>query len=118
MATLEVFDDEGRPAVQWELGSHPLTVGRGEAADVLIEDNGLSRRHFTIVREGAEFVLRDLSSRNGTWLDGNRQSRAILHDQGTILAGRTRFRFWEHGLNESVPLRRMKGPHDTVVIPE
>jgi pSer/pThr/pTyr-binding forkhead associated (FHA) protein len=118
MATLEIFDEEDRPTEQWELGGRPLTVGRGDAADVKIDDDGLSRRHFTIMREGGEFVIRDLSSRNGTWVEGSRRTSTILHDGDAILAGRTRFRFCEQNLHSEVTMRRLTGPNDTVVIPE
>jgi pSer/pThr/pTyr-binding forkhead associated (FHA) protein len=118
MATLQILDDEGKPTEQWQLGGRPLTVGRGDAADVKIDDNGLSRRHFTIVYEGGEYLIRDLFSRNGTWVDGDRQADAILHEGDSIQAGGTRFRFCEQILRNDVTLRRLTGPYDTVVIPE
>lgn len=118
MAILQIFDAAGKPTEQWQLGGRPLTVGRGDAADVKIDDNGLSRRHFTIVREGGEFVIRDLISRNGTWVEGDRRADAVLHDGDSIQAGNTRFRFTEQILRNDIALRRQMGPHDTVVIPE
>ena len=39
-------------------------------ADVIVDDASLSRIHFTISRDGAAFVLTDMSSQNGTWVDG------------------------------------------------
>jgi|SRR3954467_14197237 len=118
MATLQILDEGGELTEQWQLGGRPLTVGRGDTADVKIDDDGLSRRHFTIVREGGEFVVRDLSSRNGTWIEGERRTHAILRDGDSIQAGRTVFKFCEQILRSDVILRRLTGPNDTVVIPE
>jgi signal transduction histidine kinase len=48
-----------------------VVIGRDEAADIQIDRNDISRRHAAIeLRESGEFVLRDLGSRNGTYLNG------------------------------------------------
>jgi pSer/pThr/pTyr-binding forkhead associated (FHA) protein len=82
-------------AEQWEIGALPLAVGRDESADIRVNDLALSRRHFVIVREGATYLLKDLNSQNGTWVDGRRAhaepTRLSHHD--CILAGRTLFLF-------------------------
>ena len=59
------------------------------------EDDGLSRRHFMVLREGADYLIKDLSSRNGTWVHGHRAVTARLSHNDCILAGHTLFRFCE-----------------------
>ena len=93
MARLCLLDENGATAQAWELGDEPLAVGRGDGADVIVEDAALSRVHFTIARNGADFVLTDLSSQNGTWVDGERAGARTLHHHDCILAGRTLFIF-------------------------
>ncbi len=93
MASLCLLDEDGSLAGQWELGEQPVAVGRGAAADVIVDDPALSRRHFLIQREGGEFLLTDLNSRNGTWVDGRRAATEKLHHHDCILAGRTLFLF-------------------------
>jgi len=117
MATLCLLNDEGAVLHQWEIGDRPVIVGRGGCVDVQIEDEGLSRRHFLIACEGEEFLLKDLSSRNGTWVDGERALAVNLRHDCRILAGRTQFRFSEDHLIPTTPIARATGPHDTVVIP-
>lgn len=95
MASLCLLNDEGAMAEHWELGEHPLAVGRDESADVVVDDESLSRRHFVIVHEGDHYLLRDLNSQNGTWVDGQRAKDATLHHHDCILAGRTLFLFSE-----------------------
>jgi pSer/pThr/pTyr-binding forkhead associated (FHA) protein len=116
MATLCLLGNDGETAAQWEVGAAPVAVGRGASVDVRVDDGGLSRRHFMIEREGAQYVLKDLSSRNGTWVHGHRASAARLHHNDCILAGRTLFRFCEP--REAAPLtpQLLTGPHGTQVL--
>src|SRR5215471_250109 len=95
MASLCLLDDDGTKAVQWELGEVPVAVGRDESADVVIDDDSLSRRHFVIQREGDHYLLKDLNSQNGTWVDGQRAGTTPLHHHDCILAGRSLFLFTE-----------------------
>jgi pSer/pThr/pTyr-binding forkhead associated (FHA) protein len=101
---------------QWDIGDEPVTVGRGASADVKVADDGLSRRHFMVAREGAEFVIQDLSSRNGTWVHGHRTLTARLHHGDCILAGHTLFRFCDDRAEVSPALQPEAGPHGTRVL--
>lgn len=95
MASICMLDESGSLAGQWEIGGKPVTIGRGAAADVVVDDPALSRLHFKIKREGREYLLKDLNSQNGTWVDGRRAGQAKLHHHDCILAGRTIFLFKE-----------------------
>ena len=109
MASLCLLAEDGRKAGSWELGPRPLAVGRGESADIIINDASLSRRHFQIVREGDEYLLRDLNSRNGTFVDGKRAAATKLRHHDCILAGRTLFLFTEQ---PGAPLRGAARPRE------
>jgi hypothetical protein len=76
----------------------PVTVvGRGDDADVVIDDPGVSRRHVEIrvTTDGPHLVahLRDLGSTNGTFIDGSRVTGAELREGNSITLGRTRLTF-------------------------
>jgi pSer/pThr/pTyr-binding forkhead associated (FHA) protein len=107
MASLCLLDENGSMARRWELGDKPIAVGRGKSADVVIEDATLSRRHFLVERDGESYVLKDLNSQNGTWVDGHRAQATKLHHHDCILAGRTIFLFSERSV--SMPARLMEG---------
>ncbi len=109
MATLYRVEQDGARVQQWELNSAPVVVGRSPVATIQVEDEGVSRRHLMILREGDRFVVKDLNSRNGTWLDEERVSAAALQDRHRIRAGSTVFLF------EQLPVRR-SGPHGTVLV--
>ncbi len=76
---------------------YPLTksvtnIGRGVDADIQIADSGASRLHCAIVL-GSQVVVRDLGSTNGTTVDGQRISEAVLQDGSIIKLGNTTFTY-------------------------
>lgn len=95
MAKLYLLGEDGAVAESWDLAAKPVAIGRGAAADVIVEDVTLSRRHFLIVREGTDYILKDLNSQNGTWVDGKRAHSTRLRHHDCIVAGRTLFLFSE-----------------------
>jgi hypothetical protein len=91
-----------RPWLDVDGHAYPLLgaltiVGRGSDVDVVIDDPGVSRRHaeIRVTTDGPRLVahLRDLGSTNGTFIDGNRVTGAVLHDGNRITMGRTRLTF-------------------------
>ena len=64
------------------------TFGR-QASDVALEDPAISGLHFQIEAFGKEFFLRDLESRNGTYLNGTRVRYSQLLPGDQITAGKT-----------------------------
>lgn len=94
MAFLYRIDDvEGGLSECWALRDRPLVVGRGEAANVRVTDDSLSRSHFMVAEQGGRVVLIDLQSRNGTWINGDRVSGQKLLSGELIRAGKTLFYF-------------------------
>jgi pSer/pThr/pTyr-binding forkhead associated (FHA) protein len=53
-------------------GDREYIVGRGAGVDLVLDDPDLSRRQVAIARRGVELVVRDLGSKNGSLLDGER----------------------------------------------
>lgn len=96
MAGLCLLDENGAVAQRWELGNQPVAVGRGDTADLTIPDVTLSRRHFLIWREDEGYLIKDLNSQNGTWVDGQRAQKTKLRHNVCIVAGQTVFMFSEH----------------------
>ena len=117
MAQLCLLDENGAVAQRWEIGEHPVAVGRGEDAEVTIPDSTLSRRHFVIWREGQSYLIKDLGSQNGTWVDGQRAQPTRLGHDVCIVAGRTVFIFREQNLAAGAATRLAAAPDTAVVIP-
>ncbi|HEX6286107.1 MAG TPA: FhaA domain-containing protein, partial [Acidimicrobiia bacterium] len=55
-----------------DIGRNRATIGRAPDADVVVPHDDISRRHALIYREHGQTWLRDLSSANGTYVDGVR----------------------------------------------
>lgn len=57
---------------RWMLPKPETSIGRWEDNDVVIDDRWVSRYHAQVRREGEEYVLHDLGSKNGTCVNGRR----------------------------------------------
>ena len=68
-------------------------VGRGEESEILLVDSSVSRAHAILEIDGAQPVVRDLGSTNGTFVNGRRVSVEALRDGDELLFGNTRMRF-------------------------
>lgn len=73
---------------QVEVGEF-LTIGRDPVNQMVIEDAFTSSRHARIERKPNGFFLRDLRSRNGTFVNGARVFEALLSDGDRIRIGET-----------------------------
>lgn len=69
------------------------SVGRDASADIQIDDNGLSRKHFEILWDGKSAAVRDLGSTNGTIVAGKKIDELGIADNTVIEAGRSTFTF-------------------------
>jgi len=67
----------------------PLSIGRETGNLLQLQDNEVSRRHAEIRRVGGAFVLDDLKSSNGTFVNNRRVERAGLAGGDRLQIGRT-----------------------------
>jgi len=81
-----------------EVTEHPLgdsnVLGRSTTATVRLADREVSRKHSQIDLEGNKFVLRDLGSSNGTFLNGKRiLGPSTLEDGDEVVIGTSKMEF-------------------------
>jgi type II secretory ATPase GspE/PulE/Tfp pilus assembly ATPase PilB-like protein len=81
-----------------DLSGIPLTIGRHENNRLVINDNMASRFHCVVERVGTEIKLRDLQSRNGTLLNGQRVMQASLKSGDVIAIGSIRMTLVVHSV--------------------
>ncbi|HEX9574933.1 MAG TPA: adenylate/guanylate cyclase domain-containing protein [Myxococcales bacterium] len=87
-----ILKGAGGPA-EFPLGDANV-LGRSTQATVRLADREVSRKHSQIDREGQDFVLRDLGSSNGTFLNGKRIfGPTRLNDGDEVLIGISRMEF-------------------------
>src|SRR3954451_3521413 len=83
----------------YKLRGDKTVLGRGDKTDVRIVDDGVSREHAAIQREGGKIVLVDQNSTNGTFCNGVRVPRQELTDGDKISIGAStilKFTFQDH----------------------
>ena len=99
MLEIHVCNQQGKLLRAFALGdSDEVLVGRDENCDIQIRAKSVSREHCTIEREGQDFVLRDLGSTGGTFLDGKRVDRVRLRDGIAVTVGPAVLKFFESGI--------------------
>jgi pSer/pThr/pTyr-binding forkhead associated (FHA) protein len=69
--------------------SPPITIGRGEEATICLDDNRCSRLHCAIRYWDDIFVIRDYSSSNGTFVNGQKIEVSKLSPGDTVKIGDT-----------------------------
>jgi pSer/pThr/pTyr-binding forkhead associated (FHA) protein len=75
-------------------GSMQLTIGRSPDCDLVVHDLTVSKHHAHITWNGAEAVLAELGSVNGTYVNGVRmKARWPLRDGDTLAFGDSHFVF-------------------------
>lgn len=68
--------------------SGPLRIGRGGDNDVVLaEDAKVSRRHLELICRQGTWWVRDLGSRNGTWVNGAKVDQVALADGDRLRVG-------------------------------
>jgi DNA-binding NtrC family response regulator len=95
----ELPDAEGKPTkgafgLMWlgpEEKFHELEpqmlIGRSDECNIRTEGSQVSRQHASIVKDGPLWLLRDSSSKNGTWVNGKRLAVAALNEQDVVRIG-------------------------------
>ena len=61
-----------RQGEKFPLAGLPLIIGRVEPANIVVDIGTISRRHARIAREAAGYSIEDLTSSNGTFVNGDR----------------------------------------------
>lgn len=74
------------PGVTFPLDGDQLTIGRDSTNAVAINDAEVSRKHARLTFQGGKFVLEDLGSTNGTFVNGQRLAGAAVLKPGDVIS--------------------------------
>jgi pSer/pThr/pTyr-binding forkhead associated (FHA) protein len=92
------------------LGEYPidaeLTIGRLPHNSVAIDNPAVSSRHARIFVDGTDYIVEDLGSKNGTYVNEKHVVRAVLQHRDVLLVGRHRLVFDQAATAESSPTPR------------
>jgi 3D (Asp-Asp-Asp) domain-containing protein len=87
-----LIDIDGK---RFHLTGETTTLGRGNEADIVVEDTGVSRVHARLEVTEYGTILTDLDSTNGTFVEDQRIKEVTLLDGNTITLGRTTIMYWD-----------------------
>ena len=83
------------PGMEYEVGDGAV-MGRGDQAEIRLEDPFASSRHARLVRQGGAVVLEDMGSTNGTYLNEELLSGPQpLHPGDRVRIGDSEFTYLE-----------------------
>jgi Inner membrane component of T3SS, cytoplasmic domain len=71
-ATRLVITSGGKAGLEIPLNNEPLTIGRASDSGLQIRDDYTSTHHARLLLWGSDWVVQDLDSTNGTFVDGQR----------------------------------------------
>lgn len=86
---------EGR---EYRLTNELYVIGRDPESDIVIDQREVSRKHAKIVRMASEYLLTDLSSANGIFVNNLKLERSVLAHGDVFQIGSCVFQFvWDRG---------------------
>ena len=92
---IEIFQPN-QPALKIELGRDQIIIGRVSECTFTLPYTNVSRQHARIFGKGEEFLVEDMNSTNGTFVNSVKISRCILRNNDQIRIGDTRIQFVQH----------------------
>ncbi len=76
------------------LDAAEVTSGRHPDSDIFLDDVTVSRRHAVFAREGGGYVVKDVGSLNGTYVNRTSVDAALLHNGDEVQIGKYRFLYY------------------------
>jgi hypothetical protein len=96
---------------RWVIERSQVTLGRGSDCDVVLPERQISRYHARIERDDGGYVLHDLGSKNGTYVNGQEVGdRPYRLKDGDEIQIALCVRMGFVGADATLPLE-MTGPH-------
>lgn len=74
------------PGVTFPLEGEQLIIGRDSSNSVTINDAEISRKHSRLSFQGGKYVLEDLGSTNGTFVNGQRLAGPVVLKPGDVVS--------------------------------
>ena len=84
---------QGPEGLTQTVASPRFTIGSQGGNDLVVGDPSISRYHAEIVATHAGYLLRDLESTNGSWVDGLRVREAYLPERARLRLGKVELSF-------------------------
>lgn len=88
-----------------------MFLGRSDKCEIKALDAEVSRMHCSFLERDGQFLVQDLASLNGTFVNGKRvHAPTILEDGDTIRVGTTTYRVQQSGAEQATPATEPNQP--------
>ncbi len=74
------------PGATYSLEGDQLVIGRDSSSGIAINDAEVSRKHARLNFQGGKYVIEDLGSTNGTFVNGQRLTNAVVLKSGDVVS--------------------------------
>ncbi len=74
------------PGATYSLEGDQLVIGRDSSSSIAINDAEVSRKHARLNFQGGKYVIEDLGSTNGTFVNGQRLSAPVVLKSGDVVS--------------------------------
>ncbi len=88
---------DDRELHHFAIGAHPISIGRSADSHIVIDNPAVSARHARVYREGTQYVLEDLNSTNGTFVNDKPVARHTLADGDIVVVAKHTLLFTQQG---------------------
>lgn len=83
----------GQEQQTYQLDKPKMVVGREPTCEIHIDNLGISRAHCAFVNKNDAFVVQDLGSSNGTYVNGRKVNEHFLNDADEVIIGKYTLKF-------------------------
>jgi hypothetical protein len=106
------------PGKVFELNKSEITIGRDVSCDIVVNDSEVSRKHSRIVMQAGGFLLEDLGSTNGTFVNGQRlMGPHVLRPGEVLMLGENVSMAFETGYDADATMVSAPTPQPTYAPP-
>ncbi len=90
---LFVVNQGPKAGARYALDTDPVTLGRHPDSDIFLDDITVSHRHAEVRRSGDDYLIRDMDSLNGTYLNHRLVDEGELSEGDEVQIGRFKLVF-------------------------
>jgi len=101
------------PGTVYALDGDQLSIGRDSSNEISVNDAEVSRRHARLTFQGGKYVLEDMGSTNGTFVNGQRLTGPRVLKSGEVVSLGEQIVFVYEAI-ESDPGATMVSPRNVV----
>jgi predicted component of type VI protein secretion system len=113
MASVQVIFG-GQEQGKYALDRPQMVVGREPGCEITIDNLGISRKHCAFAAKGEAFIVQDLGSANGTFVNGKKIVEHFLNDGDEVVIGKYTLKFHNESQVNVAPEKQDAGVPDTL----